>query len=45
MITRFYGNSRRHGYNAIVRNTSKNELTEIGIELENFITHINKTEM
>ncbi len=32
------------GYDATGRNTNNNELTEIGIELAKFITHINKTE-
>ena len=32
------------GYDATGRNTNNNELTEIGIELAKFITHINKSE-
>ena len=32
------------GYDATGRNTNNNELTEIGMELAKFITHINKTE-
>ena len=32
------------GYDATGRNTNNNELTEIGVELAKFITHINKTE-
>ncbi len=32
------------GYDATGRNTNNNELTEIGIELAKFITHISKTE-
>lgn len=32
------------GYDATGRNTSNNELTEIGIELAKFIFHIKKTE-
>lgn len=32
------------GYDATGRNTGNNELTEIGVQLSKFITHINKTE-
>ena len=32
------------GYDATGRETKTNELVEIGVELQKFITHINKTE-